>query len=101
MEKGVAHIISLVIFVQDAEFFASWILCNGQVKMCESCVSAVKIFPELGPHPTNNSKVILTSINLATSLMSSMSASDRMTVFFTSPQLSVQQCVLHSRLFPP
>lgn len=59
MEKGFSHIISLVIFVQDAEFFAPWIQCNGKMKMCESCVSAVKIFPELGPHPTNKPQVIL------------------------------------------
>lgn len=93
-----------VIFIQEAQFFAGWALDRGHVKLCESCVSAIQIFPEHDLHPRNNSQVIFMwcllfgldwgshgddqtffslngeSVNWMTSLMSSMSASDRMTV---------------------
>ena len=50
------------IFVQDTEFFTTWGLGGGQFKMCglcESCVSAIKIFPERDLHPTKKSQVSL------------------------------------------
>ncbi|XP_018532651.1 protein wntless homolog isoform X2 [Lates calcarifer] len=39
--------------LMDTQYFAE-VLGTGQVKMCESCVQAIKIFPELGLHPTKN-----------------------------------------------
>ncbi|XP_039998776.1 protein wntless homolog isoform X2 [Xiphias gladius] len=38
--------------LMDTQFFAAWVLGSGQVKKCESCEPATKIFPELGLHPT-------------------------------------------------
>ncbi|XP_040911808.1 protein wntless homolog isoform X1 [Toxotes jaculatrix] len=42
--------------LMDTQFFTTWGLGSGQVKMCESCVPATKIFPEPGLHCTNNSQ---------------------------------------------
>ncbi|XP_041805659.1 protein wntless homolog isoform X2 [Chelmon rostratus] len=42
--------------LMERHFFAGWALDRGLVKMSESCVSAIKIFPELDLHPTNNSQ---------------------------------------------
>lgn len=48
-----------VVFVQETQLFEALAVGRGEVKMCECCVSAIKIFPELDLHPTNDSKVIL------------------------------------------
>ncbi|KAM7400950.1 hypothetical protein PAMA_005240 [Pampus argenteus] len=40
--------------LMDAQFFAPWVQCRGQMKMCENCVPAIKIYPELDLPPTNN-----------------------------------------------
>ncbi len=116
MEEKICPSYVDVIFVQETQFFAAGALSTGHTKVCESSVSAIEIFPELNLHPTNKSPVNLVTsviwldwgshgdgptfylqsgwtINLTTSLMSSMSASDRMTVSLPLPS-SVDSSIL-------
>ncbi|XP_049930655.1 protein wntless homolog isoform X1 [Epinephelus moara] len=42
--------------LMETQFFAVLVVDRGEVTMCESCVPAIKIFPEPGLHPTKNSQ---------------------------------------------
>ncbi|XP_010731648.1 protein wntless homolog isoform X2 [Larimichthys crocea] len=42
--------------LMETQLFEALAVGRGEVKMCECCVSAIKIFPELDLHPTNDSK---------------------------------------------
>ncbi|XP_051261905.1 protein wntless homolog isoform X2 [Dicentrarchus labrax] len=42
--------------LMEMQFFTALVLGRGEVEMCESCVSVIKIFPEPDLHPTKNSQ---------------------------------------------